>query len=190
MGSITTNQFKQGVKLLIDGDPYNIIENEFVKPGKGQAFTRVKLRNLKNNRVVEKTYKSGESLELADVTEIELQYLYNNGSEWVFMNPDNFEQIVTTLDILGDTVKWLKPQEMCQVTLWNNSPISVMPPNFVNLQVVETDPGFKGDTATGGSKPATLETGAIVKVPLFIEVNELLKIDTRSGEYISRVKDL
>lgn len=190
MGSITTNQFKQGVKLLIDGDPYNIIENEFVKPGKGQAFNRVKLRNLKNNRVVEKTYKSGESLELADVTEIELQYLYNNGSEWVFMNPDNFEQIVTSLDILGDTVKWLKPQEMCQVTLWNNSPISVMPPNFVNLKVVETDPGFKGDTATGGSKPATLETGAIVKVPLFIEVNELLKIDTRSGEYISRVKDL
>ena len=106
------------------------------------------------------------------------------------MNPDNFEQIVTSLDILGDTVKWLKPQEMCQVTLWNNSPISVMPPNFVNLKVVETDPGFKGDTATGGSKPATLETGAIVRVPLFIEVNELLKIDTRSGEYISRVKDL
>ena len=189
MGFISTNQFKQGVKLLIDGEPYNILENEFVKPGKGQAFNRVKLRNLKNARVVEKTYKSGESLELADVTEIELQYLYNNGSEWVFMNTENFEQITTNSEIIGDISKWLKPQELCQVTLWNEAPISVTPPNFVNLLVIETDPGVKGDTATGGSKPATLETGAVVKVPLFIEPNELLKIDTRTGEYISRVKE-
>ena len=189
MGFISTNQFKQGVKLLIDGEPYNILENEFVKPGKGQAFNRVKLRNLKNAKVIEKTYKSGESLELADVTEIELQYLYNNGSEWVFMNTENFEQITTNSEIIGDTSKWLKPQELCQVTLWNEAPISVTPPNFVNLLVIETDPGVKGDTATGGSKPATLETGAVVKVPLFIEPNELLKIDTRTGEYISRVKE-
>ena len=189
MGFISTNQFKQGVKLLIDGEPYNILENEFVKPGKGQAFNRVKLRNLKNARVIEKTYKSGESLELADVTEIELQYLYNNGSEWVFMNTESFEQITTNSEIIGDISKWLKLQELCQVTLWNEAPISVTPPNFVNLLVIETDPGVKGDTATGGSKPATLETGAVVKVPLFIEPNELLKIDTRTGEYISRVKE-
>ena len=189
MSSISTNQFKQGVKLLIDGEPYNILENEFVKPGKGQAFNRVKLRNLKNGRVIEKTYKSGESLELADVTELELQYLYNNGSEWVFMNTENFDQITTTAEIIGSASKWLKPQELCQVTLWDEAPISVTPPNFVSLLVSETDPGVKGDTATGGSKPATLETGAIVKVPLFIEENELLKIDTRTGEYISRVKE-
>ncbi len=189
MGSISTNQFKQGVKLLIDGEPYNILENEFVKPGKGQAFNRVKLRNLKNARVIEKTYKSGESLELADVTEIELQYLYNNGSEWVFMNTESFDQITTNSEIIGDASKWLKPEELCQVTLWNENPISVTPPNFVSLLVSETDPGVKGDTATGGSKPATLETGAVVKVPLFIEPNELLKIDTRTGEYISRVKE-
>ena len=189
MGSISTNQFKQGVKLLIDGEPYNILDNEFVKPGKGQAFNRVKLRNLKNGRVIEKTYKSGESLELADVTELELQYLYNNGSEWVFMNTENFDQIITTAEIIGSASKWLKPQELCQVTLWDEAPISVTPPNFVSLLVSETDPGIKGDTATGGSKPATLETGAIVKVPLFIEPNELLKIDTRTGEYISRVKE-
>ena len=189
MGFISTNQFKQGLKLLIDGDPYNIIENEFVKPGKGQAFNRVKLRNLKNARVIEKTFKSGESLELADVTELELQYLYNNGSEWVFMNTENFDQITTTSEVIGDASKWLKPQELCQVTLWDKNPISVIPPNFVSLLVSETDPGVKGDTATGGSKPAKLETGAIVKVPLFIEPNELLKIDTRTGEYISRVKE-
>ena len=189
MGSITTNQFKQGIKLLIEGEPYNIIENEFVKPGKGQAFNRVKLRNLKNSRIVEKTFKSGESIELADVTEIELQFLYNNAAEWVFMNTENFDQITTTSDVISDAEKWLKPQEICQVTLWDNIPISVSPPNFVNLQVAETDPGLKGDTATGGSKPATLETGAIVKVPLFIEKDEILKIDTRSGEYISRVKE-
>lgn len=189
MGSITTNQFKQGIKLLIEGEPYNIIENEFVKPGKGQAFNRVKLRNLKNSRVIEKTFKSGESLELADVTELELQFLYNNATEWVFMNTENFNQVSTTSDIIGDVAKWLKPQEVCQITLWDNTPISVSPPNFVNLRVTETDPGLKGDTATGGSKPAVLETGAIVKVPLFIEKNEILKIDTRSGDYISRVKE-
>ncbi len=189
MGYISTNQFKQGVKLLIDGEPYNILENEFVKPGKGQAFNRVKLRNLKNGRVIEKTYKSGESIELAVVTELELQYLYNNGSEWVFMNTENFDQITTTTEIIGSASKWLKPQELCQVTLWDEAPISITPPNFVSLLVSETDPGMKGDTATGGSKPATLETGAIVKVPLFIEENELLKIDTRTGEYISRVKE-
>ncbi len=189
MGFISTNQFKQGVKLLLDGEPYNIIENEFVKPGKGQAFNRVKLRNLKNSRVIEKTFKSGESLELADVTELELQYLYSNGSEWVFMNTENFDQITATSEIIGDASKWLKPQELCQVTLWDETPISVTPPNFVSLLVIETDPGVKGDTATGGSKPAKLETGAIVKVPLFIEQNEMLKIDTRTGEYISRIKE-
>ena len=189
MGFISTNQFKQGVKLLLDGEPYNIIENEFVKPGKGQAFNRVKLRNLKNSRVIEKTFKSGESLELADVTELELQYLYSNGSEWVFMNTENFDQITATSEVIGDASKWLKPQELCQVTLWDETPISVTPPNFVSLLVIETDPGVKGDTATGGSKPAKLETGAIVKVPLFIEQNEMLKIDTRTGEYISRIKE-
>ena len=189
MASINTNQFKPGIKLLLDGDPYNILENEFVKPGKGQAFNRVKTRNLKNGRVVEKTFKSGESVELADVVDIEMVYLYGDGTEWVFMNEDNFEQVSAGREAMDDAKKWLKGQEKCEMTLWNGIPISISAPNFVNLVVKKTDPGVKGDIAAGGTKPAELETGAMVKVPLFIEEGEVLKIDTRSGDYVSRVKD-
>lgn len=189
MATFSTNQFKPGLKLLFDGDPYSIIENEFVKPGKGQAFNRIKVRNLKTGRVIEKTLKSGESVEAADVIDRSLQFLYGDGSEFHFMDPDSFEQIQTSADVLGDAAKWLKGQEMCEVTLWNDIPIGVTPPNFVTLQITETDPGVRGDTASGGTKPATLETGAVVKVPLFIEQGDLLKIDTRTGEYVSRAKE-
>lgn len=189
MSSYNTNEFKSGLKIILDGDPFSIIENEFVKPGKGQAFNRVKLRNLKTGRVIEKTFKSGESVEAADVLEIELQYLYNDGEVWHFMEPKSFEQYEVTKKVVGESFKWLKEQDICTITLWNNSPLLISPPNFVNLEVIETDPGLKGDTSGGGNKPATMETGAVVKVPLFIQIGEIIKIDTRTGEYVSRVKE-
>ncbi len=189
MASYSTNEFKSGLKIMIDGDPCNIVENEFVKPGKGQAFNRVRIRNLKTGRVVERTYKSGESVEAADVMDTDLQYLYNDGEFWHFMDPESFEQIAAEASAVADASKWLKEQDMCAVTLWNGSPLMVMPPNFVTLAVTDTDPGLKGDTSGGGSKPATLETGAVVKVPLFINIGEVIKVDTRSGEYVGRAKE-
>lgn len=189
MANFATNEFKSGLKVMIDNDPCSMIEVDFVKPGKGQAFTRVKLRNLLTGRVVERTYKSGESLPGADVMDTQMQYLYNDGEFWYFMDPDSFEQVGADANAVGEQSKWLKEQDMCEVTLWNNSPIAITTPNFVELRITETDPGLKGDTAQGGVKPATLETGAVVRVPLFIEENEMIKVDTRTGEYVSRVKE-
>ncbi len=189
MSSYSTNEFKGGLKVILDGDPCSILENEFVKPGKGQAFNRVKLRNLKTGRTLEKTFKSGESLEGADILEFDVQYLYNDGDQWHFMHPDTYEQYVANNTAVADAKKWLKEQDICTLILWNGSALSVTPPNFVTLKVVDTDPGLRGDTASGGSKPANLETGAVVKVPLFVEIGDLLKIDTRIGEYVSRAKE-
>lgn len=189
MTSYSTNQFKSGLKLLVDGDPCTILENEFVKPGKGQAFNRVKFRNLKTGRVIERTYKSGESVGAADVVDTELQYLYKDGELWHFMDPESYEQFSVGETAMADAVNWLKGQETCSVTLWNGEPLSVTPPNFVTLAITETDPGVRGDTASGGSKPAILETGAMVKVPFFVDNGEVIKIDTRTGEYVSRVKE-
>ncbi|WP_025732117.1 elongation factor P [Carnimonas nigrificans] len=187
MASYSTNEFKGGLKVMLDGDPCSIVENEFVKPGKGQAFNRVKLRNLNTGRVWERTFKSGESLEGADVLELDMEYLYTDGEMWHFMKTDgSFEQFAADKKAVGDNEKWLKEQVAYVVTLWNDNPISIAPPNFIELEVTETDPGLKGDTAQGGSKPATLSTGAVVRVPLFINQGEVLKIDTRSGEYVSR----
>ncbi|MFI9653564.1 elongation factor P [Guyparkeria sp. GHLCS8-2] len=188
MASYSTNEFRAGLKVMLDGDPANIVENEFVKPGKGQAFSRVKIKNLKTGKTIERTFKSGDSLEAADIHEQEMQYLFSDGEEWHFMDPESFEQIMATKDAVGDSAQWLKEQDMCQVTLFNGAPIQVLPPNHVELAVVETDPGLRGDTATGGTKPAKLETGAVVKVPLFVEEGEVLRCDTRTGEYLSRVK--
>ncbi len=189
MATFSTNQFKSGLKVMLDNDPCSIIENEFVKPGKGQAFARVKLRNLLNGRVLEKTFKSGESIEAADVMDTSMQYLYSDGEKWHFMVPDTFEQYEADDKAMGEAVKWLKEEDQVEVTLWNNIPISVTPPNFVHLTITETDPGLKGDTSSGGSKPATLETGAVVKVPLFIQEGEAIKVDTRTGDYVSRSKE-
>ncbi|MGI9291756.1 MAG: elongation factor P [Gammaproteobacteria bacterium] len=188
MASYSTNEFRSGLKLLIDGDPCTIVENEFVKPGKGQAFNRVKIRNLKTGRVVDRTYKSGESVEAADVVEYEMQYLYNDGDQWHFMDPASYEQYAASKEAISEAEKWLKEEDVCSVTLWNNEPLLVEPPNHVELKIVETDPGLKGDTAQGGIKPAKLETGATVRVPLFIEEGEVIKVNTRTGEYVSRVK--
>lgn len=189
MASFSTNEFRSGLKVLLDGDPCSILENEFVKPGKGQAFNRVKLRNLKSGKVWERTFKSGESLEAADVLELDMEYLYADGEFWHFMKTDDsYEQVAAGAAAVADAKDWLKEQEKCQVTLWNDDPIAVALPNFVELEVAETDPGLKGDTAQGGTKPATLTTGAVIKVPLFINIGETLRIDTRTGEYVSRVK--
>jgi len=189
MASYSTNEFKSGLKIMIDNDPCAIIENEFVKPGKGQAFNRVKIRNLKNGRVIERTFKSGESVEAADVMDVQLQYLYTDGEFWHFMDTETYEQKAADAAAVGDAAKWLKEQDMCEVTLWNGTPLAVTPPNFVILTVTETDPGLRGDTSSGGGKPATLETGAVVRVPLFIDVGETLRIDTRTGEYVGRAKE-
>ena len=188
MATYSTNEFRSGLKVMLEGDPCSVVENEFVKPGKGQAFNRVKLKNLKSGRVWERTFKSGESLEGADVMDVDMEYLYTDGDFWYFMDPNSFEQYQADKNAVGEAHLWLKEQNLNVVTLYNGAPLSVTPPNFVELEVVETDPGLKGDTAQGGSKPAKLSTGAMVKVPLFIEEGEVLRIDTRTGEYQNRAK--
>lgn len=189
MAVYNTNDLKNGLKIMIDNAPCNIVDCEFVKPGKGQAFTRIKIRNLKTGRTVERTYKSGESFESADVVDVEMQYLYNDGEQWHFMVPENFEQYAVNQEVVADAIQWLKEQDVCMVTLWNNEPLHVLPPTFVVLAIVETDPGVRGDTSGGGGKPAKLETGAVVRVPLFVQTGELIKVDTRTAEYVSRAKE-
>lgn len=180
MATVSTSEFKGGLKLMMDGDPYTILENEFVKPGKGQAFNRVKLRNLKTGRVIERTFKSGDTFETADVVDTDMQFLYSDGEMWHFMVSETFEQYAADEAAVADAKKWLKEQDECQVTLYNGVPIAVTPPNFVELKIVETDPGVRGDTSGGGGKPATLETGAVVRVPLFVSTDEIIKVDTRT----------
>lgn len=189
MANYSTNEFRSGLKVILDGDPCSIVENEFVKPGKGQAFNRVKLRNLKSGRVWERTFKSGESLEGADVIDKDMDYLYSDGEHYHFMEPDTFEQHQADSTAVGDAALWLKEQDTCVVTLYNGAPLSVTPPNHVELEIIETDPGLRGDTAQGGNKPAKLSTGAVVKVPLFLDQGEVIRVDTRTGEYLGRAKD-
>jgi elongation factor P len=188
MSSYTTSEIRGGMKVLLDGEPYAIVENEFVKPGKGQAFNRIKVRNLKTGRTIEKTFRSGESLGAADVVDTEMQYLYQDGDFWHFMQPESFEQYTAEKAAVGESAQWLKDGVVCIITLWNNVPLVVTPPPHIELKVIETDPGLRGDTATGGQKPAKLETGAVVRVPLFINEGDVLRIDTRTGAYISRGK--
>jgi len=188
MSTYSTNQFKNGLKILLDGEPFSIVDNQVVKPGKGQAFNRVKIRNLKTGRVIDKTFKSTEKVDAADVMEKEMQYLYTDGEFFHFMDQETFEQYAASQAAVGDNAKWLKEEDVCMITLWNGDPLLVDPPNFVELKITETDPGVRGDTSGGGSKPATLETGAVVNVPLFVPEGEIIKVDTRSGEYVGRVK--
>ncbi len=186
MATYSTNEFKNGMKIMLDGSPFNILDVDFVKPGKGQAFTRVRIKNLKTDRVIEKTFKANDSVEAADITEVDAQYLYSDGDQWHFMANETFEQHAVGKAAASDAVQWLKEEDVCTLLLWNNEVISITPPNFVTLKVVETDPGLRGDTSGGGGKPATLETGAVVRVPLFINIGDVLRIDTRTGEYSSR----
>jgi elongation factor P len=189
MAIFSTNEFKSGLKVMLDNDPCSILENEFVKPGKGQAFNRVKLRNLKTGRVLERTFKSGDTLPGADIVEAEMEYLYSDGDQWHFMAPATYEQHALSKELIGDAAKWLKAQDICIVMLWNDSPISITPPNFITVKVSETEPAVKGDTVSGATKSATLETGAVIRVPLFVGEGDLLKVDTRTGEYVSRAKE-
>ncbi|NDL00908.1 elongation factor P [Photorhabdus bodei] len=188
MATYSTNEFRSGLKIMLDSEPCAILESEFVKPGKGQAFARVRIRKLISGKLLEKTFKSTDSVESADVMDMNLTYLYNDGEFWHFMNNETFEQLAADEKAVGDNAKWLVEQAECILTLWNGQPISVTPPNFVELEITDTDPGLKGDTAGTGGKPATLSTGAVVKVPLFVQIGEVIKVDTRSGEYVSRVK--
>lgn len=186
MVSYSTSDFKVGLKILIDGGPCVIIEEEFNKPGKGQAFSKIKFRNYLTGRVGEKTCKVGESLESADVEELDMQFIYSDANAWFFMHPETYDQIPIGIDIVGELDKWVTEENICKVLLWNEKPISVVAPTFVDLEITQTDPGVKGDTATGGSKPATVSTGAVIKVPLFVSEGEIVTIDTRNGEYQGR----
>lgn len=188
MASYGMNDVKNGMKILVNNEPCVITETEYVKPGKGQAFTRIKYRFIKSGRMVELTMKATDDLEAADVIDTDMQFLYADGEYWHFMQPETFEQVQADKNGVGEAAKYLKGEEECVVTLWNGVPIAVQAPNFVELKITETDPGVRGDTSGGGGKPATLETGAVVRVPLFVGQDEIIKVDTRTGEYVSRVK--
>ncbi len=182
-----TSDIKKGLKIMIDGQPYNVVDFQFVKPGKGQAFTRLRIKNLQTGSILDRTYKSGEKLEPADVEQRSLQYIYPEGNDFIFMDLNSGEQVVVSKDKIGDDSRWLSDGMMVDVTLFNGLPIGVDLPAHVVLQIVQSEPGIKGDTASGASKPATLSTGATVNVPLFIQEGEWIKIDTREGTYLERV---
>ncbi len=188
MATVDATELRPGLKLLIDGQPYTVIERQFVKPGKGAAFTRTKMKNLLTGRNIESNIRSGEKIELADIEEKAMSYLYKEGSDFVFMDQQNYEQITILGDLIGDDWKWLKDNMVVHVMFWNGRAIGVTLPNFVELRVTASEPGVKGDTSGGATKPATLETGATINVPLFINEQDLLRIDTRTGEYCERVK--
>ena len=184
---ISAGDFRNGVTLEIEGNVYQIMEFQHVKPGKGAAFVRTKLKNIINGGVVEKTFRPTEKFPAARIDRVEMQYLYNDGDLYNFMNTENYDQIALNNETIGDALKFVKENEMVKVCSHNGNVFAVEAPLFVELEVTETEPGFKGDTATGATKPATVETGAVVYVPLFVETGDKLKIDTRTGEYLSRV---
>lgn len=183
---ISTNDFRTGLTVELEGDVVQIIEFQHVKPGKGSAFVRSKLRNIRTGAVIEKTFNAGEKLPKARIDRREVQYLYNDGKDYNFMDMETYDQMAMTADQLGDSIKYLKENMNIHVLVYQEKYIGVEMPNFVELEVVETSPGIKGDTASGGTKPATMETGAVVQVPFFISVGDKLQIDTRTGNYIKR----
>jgi elongation factor P len=189
VGSYNTSEFKKGLKVQIDGDPYLMIECNFVKPGKGNALYKCKLRNLIRNTTLERTYKGGDSLESADVTEIDAQYLYRQGDNFVFMDNESFEQYELTKEQVDDGWKYLKEGMVCSMVLFNERPISVTPPNQVVLKVEYCEPAVRGNTATNLTKPAKLETGGEIIVPAFVNIGDMIKVDTRTAEYLERVRE-
>ncbi|MBN1980378.1 MAG: elongation factor P [Chitinivibrionales bacterium] len=190
MGStVSTSEFRKKMKIIVDGQPYMIVENEFVKPGKGQSFNIVRLKNLITNRVIERTYKSGDTVELADVTIANMEYLFNDGGEnYTFMNTKNYEQVMIPHDVIEDEIKWLKENIECEVAMWGERVISVTPPQYLVFQITYTEPAVKGDTTNNVTKKATIETGHQINVPMFVDKGMKVKIDTRTGEYLERVK--
>ena len=187
MAQISTNEFRSGFKVEVDGEPYTIISNEFVQPGKAQPFNRVKLKHLITSRVIERTFKSGEKLDVADVMEAKMRLLYTDSDSAVFMDDNTFDQISVSLEKIGDRKQWLMEEINYNIIFYKGQPIEVVPPTFMEMKIVETAPGLRGDTSGRVLKPATTESGAEVKVPIFVEENDKIKIDTRTGEYVSRV---
>ena len=184
---ISAGDFRNGVTLEIDGQVVQILEFQHVKPGKGAAFVRTKLKNVINGGVVERTFRPTEKFPQARIERVDMQYLYSDGDLFYLMNVENYEQIALNEETIGDALKFVKENEMVKVCSYNGNVFAIEPPLFVELEITETEPGFKGDTAQGASKPATVETGATVSVPLFVNQGDKIKIDTRTGEYLSRV---
>ncbi len=184
---ISAGDFRNGLTVEIDGQVFQIMEFQHVKPGKGAAFVRTKLKNIMNSGVVEKTFRPTEKFPAARIERKEMQYLYEDSNMYNFMDTENYEQVALNEDTVGDALKFVKENEMVKVCSYNGNVFAIEPPLFVELQITDTEPGFKGDTAQGATKPATVETGATVYVPLFVELNDVIKIDTRTGEYLSRV---
>ena len=185
---ISTAEFRNGARMELEGTPYYIVEFQHVKPGKGGAFVRTKLKNLKTGQVLEKTFRSGEKFDEPDLEECEMQFLYSTGESYTFMDTSSYEQFTYQKDQLGDDTDLLKENTTVEILLYEGSPISMLLPMFMELEVVETDPGVRGDTASGGTKPAMVETGATIKVPLYLENGEVIKVDTRTRDYVERVR--
>ncbi|RTZ89708.1 MAG: elongation factor P [Deltaproteobacteria bacterium] len=183
----STSEFRKGLKIELNGEPFLMVDFQHVKPGKGGAFVRTRLKSLMTGNVIDKTFRSGEKVETPDLEERAMQYLYPDGDTYIFMDNETYEQLAIRKEVMGDAVNFLKENTNVTILFHNQKPIGVELPNFVELEVTKTDPGIKGDTASGGSKPATLETGTVVQVPLFIKEGDILKIDTRDGSYIERV---
>jgi elongation factor P len=184
---VDTSDFKNGLRIELDGEPFTVLYFQHVKPGKGGAFVRTKIKNLRNGKIVERTFRAGEKFGEADVEDRTMQYLYHDGSSFVFMDTESFDQIPFSDEQLGDSKKYLLENLEVDVLFWKNNPINIELPAFIVAAVAQCDPGMKGDTAQGATKPATLETGAVVQVPLFIKEGEKLRVDTRTGEYVERV---
>lgn len=188
MPQVSTNEFRSGMKVEIEGQPYTIVFNEFVKPGKGQSFNRVRIKHLITNRVIEKTFKSGDKVDLADVVDTNMRMLYKQGEDAIFMDETSFEQTSIPVTRIGDNAKWLMEDQIYDIVFYKGQPVAVEPPTFMEMRIVDTAPGDRGNTASGRVlKPAIVESGAEVKVPIFVSQDEVIKIDTRTGEYVSRV---
>jgi elongation factor P len=188
MGMVSTNEFRKRLKIMLDNQPCMIVENEFVKPGKGQAFNRVRLKNLLTGRQLEKTFKSGDSFEEADITNTTMQFLYTDGLNYTFMDTKSYEQVEISKENMDGAEKWLLENTECDISFWGDKAISVTPPVFMELTITYTEPAVKGDTSNNVTKAATVETGAEVQIPLFIGQGDRVKIDTRTGEYVERAK--
>jgi elongation factor P len=188
MGTVSTNEFRKRLKIMLDDQPCMIVENEFVKPGKGQAFNRVRLKNLITGRQLEKTFKSGDSFQEADITNTTMQFLYTDGVNYTFMDTKSYEQVEISKENMDGAEKWLLENTECDISFWGDRPISVTPPVFMELTVTYTEPAVKGDTSNNVTKAAKVETGAEIQIPLFIGQGDRVKIDTRTGEYVERAK--
>ena len=186
MSSVSTNEIRVGMKVEVDKEPYLIIGNEFVKPGKGQAFNRIKMKNMVNGRVVERTYKSGEKIDLADIEEAKMRFLYKESDGAVFMDEKTFDQISISNELIGSNDQWLMEEVVYDVIFYKGAPIELVPPTFMEMVITDTSPGVRGDTSGRVLKPSVTETGAKIQIPIFVEQGEKIKVDTRTGEYVSR----